>query len=146
MEAKDVSIKSPIFWAAPECAIFLSLDEAEGSIEPPDVREAPLYDSTGRELAAIPDEERYRVRIVAAEDEAQHQAELADEIRAQFRNPHPHAWVVRSGILDELGITEEWLASASLHDLVERAVAVEVAFRNRPTRLRRLRTLLRLNW
>jgi hypothetical protein len=144
MERDAAPPEPPIFLGVPGCRTYLSVAEAEGDIEPPDVAESPLDDAAGRELRAIPHEEDWSVRIVAIEAEPGHREELAAYLRSEL-SPDPTSYLARSGILERLEVTDEWLASASLEELAARAAEVELAWRNRPTLLRRLHRLLHLS-
>lgn len=137
------SIEPPIFLTFDDFAVFLSVPEAEAYIEPADAEETVLYDATGRALLAIPDEQRRRVHLVADDWEPAHQDDLAQAVRRHLRTLSPKSWLRRSGTLERLSITEQWLDAATLEELVAKVVEVEKAWRNRSTLLRRMRGLLR---
>jgi hypothetical protein len=88
--------------------IFDSIEKAERYIEPIDVtnNEYIAYDSEGRLLRLV-EQSRYRVIVEPVESDPSHRGELR-EILVDF--------------LARIGVSQNWLAGASLEDLVTKGL------------------------
>ncbi len=90
---------------------FESVEAAESYLEPIDVEKARFiaYDSRGRLLQLIPSSPRVRIR--AAEKDANHDRELRNLLTAYF---------------ESVGVANDWVSGASLQDLVEKSLEYRV--------------------